>query len=141
MERAQLGHSSERRKEAGVWKPSLRGEAGAPLAGGALADPLWSLVRQAQCPFSRERRSCGLEGYRGARGCWPHAGQGRVRVLGHRVLGLLGLSEVGWEGTSTGLIFGQQAPSPFPAPTAPSPSSPPKVLPTTRERLRAVETR
>lgn len=98
MERAQLDHSSERRKEAGVWKPSLRGEAGAPLAGGALADPLWSLVRQAQCPFSRERRSCGLEGYRGARGCWPHAGQGRVRVLGHRVLGLLGLSEVGWEG-------------------------------------------
>lgn len=80
LERTQLSRSSELREWAGVWKPSPRGGVvGATLGGGALADPLWSLVRQAQGPFSREGRR-----YRGAGGCWPWAGQVRAGFLGLR---------------------------------------------------------
>ena len=55
------------------------GVVGATLGGGALADPLWSLVRQAQGPFSPEGRR-----YRGAGGCWPRAGQEQAGFLGLR---------------------------------------------------------
>lgn len=53
LERTQLSRSSEPTEWAGDWKPSpWGGVAGATLGGGALADPLWSLLRQAQGSFS-----------------------------------------------------------------------------------------
>lgn len=96
-ERAQSGHGSERRKWAGV-ETQPGAEAGATLGEGASADPLWSLVRQAQGPFSREGRGCGLKGSRGAGGCWPCAGQGQGRFLGtgNQAAGVV---RGGWEGT------------------------------------------
>ena len=80
LERTQLSRSSERRVGGRLEaQPLGGGVAGATLGGGALADPLWSLVRQAQGPFSREGRR-----YRGAGGCWPRAGQVRAGFLGLR---------------------------------------------------------
>lgn len=52
--------------------------------GGALADPFWSLVKQVQNPFSREKRRYGLKGYMGVGAAGPLAGQGRVGFLGTR---------------------------------------------------------
>ena len=117
-ERAQLGHDSERRKWAGV-ETQPGAEAGATLGGGASADPLWSLVRQAQGPFSREGRRCGLKGYRAAGGCWPCAGQGQGRFLGTRNQAA-GVVRGGWEGTRPQQdSLDQQATSPS-APSGPS---------------------
>lgn len=116
IERAHLGHSSERRQWAGCWKPSLRGEAGATLGGRALADPIWSLVRQAQGPFSREGRRCGLEGYRGVRGFWPWAGQGSggVGFLGTRNPGCWGYQRWGGKEPNLNRTHAWSVPSPPP---------------------------
>lgn len=55
-----------------------------------MADALWSLVRRAQNPVSRQIRRCGLKGYVGAGAAGPSlAGAGRV--LRHKELRLLGL--------------------------------------------------
>lgn len=90
-----MGHAAQRgegRQGLGAL-PGRRGSWG----GGALADPLWSLVRRAQNPFSREKRRCGLKGYEGAGGCWPLGWPGAGGVLRHGEPGQLGLLEGDWE--------------------------------------------
>lgn len=52
--------------------------------GGALADPLWSLVKQVQNPFSREKRRYGLKGYVGVGGCWALGYPGLGGVFRHK---------------------------------------------------------
>lgn len=47
VERTQLSRSSEQRVGGSLEAQPPGGVAGATLGGGALADPLWSLVRQA----------------------------------------------------------------------------------------------
>lgn len=65
-EGVQVGHTAQREGRQGLGaQPWRQGSWGR----GALADPLWSLVRWAQNPFSREKRRCGLKGYEGAGGC------------------------------------------------------------------------
>ena len=95
---------------AGDWKPSpWGGVAGATLGGGALADPLWSLVRQAQGPFSREG-----EEVQGSWGLLAPGWPGASRVLGPKESRLLGLLEVGWEATKPQQDSGSAGPLPSP---------------------------
>lgn len=97
-EGAQVGHSSEEKVDRDglggpAWEARLLGYRG-------LGRPLLVLDKVAQNPFSREKRRHGLKGYAAARSFWPLGwpGAGWGGVLRHKGPGLLGLSEVGWEG-------------------------------------------
>lgn len=61
-------------------QPGGRGSWG----GGALEDPLWSLVKQVQNPFSREKKRYGLKGYMGVGACWPLGWPGAGGVFRHK---------------------------------------------------------
>lgn len=111
---AQVGPIAQREGRLGAGGPA--GEARL-LAGGALGNALWSLVRRAQNPFSRQIRRCGLKGSVGAGGRWPLSGQGRVGFLGTRSSGCWGCERlVGKEPNSTGTHSQGHLPLPSPRP-------------------------